>query len=376
MWNFGKLLESIEDLVFKIITWIIFIPKTIYKVLLHWEWAPGYVKAELKAEEKERFDEYISPVFLFLAVAILPAAIVSTIDEMGVEIEGNIEGVVHEKQTFRATSDPLTNSLSETYYFSWTFDDETTLIDTVQQKSSVIYNTMEYTWDSIGIYTPYLIVSTDDNPTVYSTLHYITIYNDESEFTGTVPEEAQMNIEEFLNSPEIKLYALGFLVFPLLFTLPLILFRGRVMSYKYLKPNFYLQCLFFSPFILGFWIIVLSGIFLEQSNVIMLLSFFLFLLLTGWFIRVQVNFIAQERKISKLWAFIIFSLTSLFVISVITTLLFIYDHRLLIAQIFGYLIVGSMFIPFLVRLFHYIRAKVRPKKQQVVSQTEEKTNPE
>jgi hypothetical protein len=83
-------LEEIENLAYKILLWIIFIPKTIVQITLNPGWVPEYVRAELK-QEKSPFDEYMSPVILLLVVSLIPAVIYQYLPTFGVMVTKHVE---------------------------------------------------------------------------------------------------------------------------------------------------------------------------------------------------------------------------------------------------------------------------------------------
>ena len=73
--DFGKLFQSIEDAVYEIIVWILLLPKTLFRSMFRPRWAIQYVHEELSKKPEDRFDEFLSPVLLWLIVAVLPLTI-------------------------------------------------------------------------------------------------------------------------------------------------------------------------------------------------------------------------------------------------------------------------------------------------------------
>ncbi|QBA64792.1 hypothetical protein [Muriicola soli] len=63
--NIVNIIEGIERLVVSLLFWLIFIPKTLFKVVSNPKWVEGYVTRELKAET-DRFQNYMSPIILYL----------------------------------------------------------------------------------------------------------------------------------------------------------------------------------------------------------------------------------------------------------------------------------------------------------------------
>jgi hypothetical protein len=71
--RFVNLVESIEKLAYKLLIWIILIPKTIIKIILNPGFASDYIRDELANDRESPFDEYMSPMLLYLGVTLLPA---------------------------------------------------------------------------------------------------------------------------------------------------------------------------------------------------------------------------------------------------------------------------------------------------------------
>jgi hypothetical protein len=76
-----KLLQSIEELIYEVALWVVFIPKTFAKVVLRPGWCHSHVLAELNKDPKQRFDAYMSPVLFWIVVGIIPHLFV--IDYLG-----------------------------------------------------------------------------------------------------------------------------------------------------------------------------------------------------------------------------------------------------------------------------------------------------
>lgn len=70
--DFMKLFQSLENAVYEIVTWAIFLPKTLFFTVFKPARMMEYVNEEWKKEEKERFDDFLSPVILWLLVVVIP----------------------------------------------------------------------------------------------------------------------------------------------------------------------------------------------------------------------------------------------------------------------------------------------------------------
>lgn len=67
--NILSILKGIENLATELLLWIVYIPKTLFKVIKDPFWVRKYVNAELEKEHK--FTEYMSPIMLYLATSVI-----------------------------------------------------------------------------------------------------------------------------------------------------------------------------------------------------------------------------------------------------------------------------------------------------------------
>lgn len=86
MRNITDFLDEIERLAYKILLWVLLLPKTLLKIIFEPNWVPGYVKEELSGDTKQAFDNYMSPVVLFLIVTVIPAILISFAPTMGMSV--------------------------------------------------------------------------------------------------------------------------------------------------------------------------------------------------------------------------------------------------------------------------------------------------
>ncbi|MCK6581787.1 MAG: hypothetical protein L6Q49_01670 [Anaerolineales bacterium] len=70
--DFAKLLKSVEDAVYEVMVWLLLLPKTLIRATFRPRWAMKYIDEEWEKKPDERFDEYLSPVMLWLLSAVLP----------------------------------------------------------------------------------------------------------------------------------------------------------------------------------------------------------------------------------------------------------------------------------------------------------------
>ena len=73
--DFIKLIQSLQELVFEMVVWVLLLPKTFFRALLRPDLMVKYVNSELQKEPEKQFDDYISPVLFYLMLAVIPAAL-------------------------------------------------------------------------------------------------------------------------------------------------------------------------------------------------------------------------------------------------------------------------------------------------------------
>jgi len=67
-----KLIESVEELLYRIALWIVLLPRTLFFVVLKPNQIYPYVAAELEKEPERRFEEFMSPVLFWVLAALIP----------------------------------------------------------------------------------------------------------------------------------------------------------------------------------------------------------------------------------------------------------------------------------------------------------------
>jgi hypothetical protein len=67
-----KIIESIEELLYRIALWIVLLPRTLWFIVSRPHQIYPYVAAELEKEPEKRFEAYLSPVLLWVLAALIP----------------------------------------------------------------------------------------------------------------------------------------------------------------------------------------------------------------------------------------------------------------------------------------------------------------
>jgi len=346
-------LEEIEKLAYKLLLWVILIPKTIAKIVINPRWAAGYIKEELKEDSASPFDEYISPIVLLLAVALLPAIVVNFLPKFGMTVinphDGFIEGrfvQVEVESIFKSYSynahtefswdltkiqiDELGNYSYLSVYDEFHSDyDGTAFFQYIDQNRIKDAFSVEFTepgeyylsvfasrfhperrYQPIESQYAEISILVPENPDeqIWVSKYDSTTFASDNFYVGTEASPGEGRATTEIVGEELKdeaniLLALALMLPPLLFALATKLFTQHSISETALKESFYTQCYYFSPLSLAIWATyyanyyVTTDIFFyagEQiSRFIMFIPLGLALL---WFIIVEINAIALERE--------------------------------------------------------------------------------
>lgn len=343
-------LSQIETIIYKVLIWLILIPKTLIQVILKPGWAPEYIKKELD-EGKSRFDEYFPPVLLLLVIALIPFVFWGFLPDYGIKISSpSIENPTPNRTLdFTAQIDLISTSTEGFVTVFWRveqeyFDGQTYSYPSIrltrrtnnpaeisENEYSYFYRVDNNTLQDVYTYT--FPVSGGDFWVVAEAYkadpdgNLIEIYT--NEVYVYVPANSQENVEisafnrgtsagafnldnfiKGLQSETTIFLALGLLIPPLLFALASKLFSGQTLSEDLLKETFYVQCYYFSPIAFLFWATRYAVRFATPDvfgfyNAGVLFIFVPLILAVFWFVSVQTYAIARERNIRGWQAFLI-----------------------------------------------------------------------
>lgn len=67
---FIGIIQSLQDFIFEILAWIVFLPKTLLQAIFKPRQAVQYVNEETGKAPEQQYDEYLHPAFFFLAAII------------------------------------------------------------------------------------------------------------------------------------------------------------------------------------------------------------------------------------------------------------------------------------------------------------------
>lgn len=74
--DFSKTLKSVEDAVYEVMIWVLLLPKTFWLAMTRPQRAMDYIAEEWEKKSEERFDEYLSPVLLWLMITVIPFSLI------------------------------------------------------------------------------------------------------------------------------------------------------------------------------------------------------------------------------------------------------------------------------------------------------------
>lgn len=338
-------LEGFEKLAYQLLIWFIMIPKTLLKIIIDPGWVPGYVRKELDDKEIARFDDYFSPVILFLFVSLVPYVVLQTFRIPGINIEGPTQGNVGSTYEFKSTADFIwdnpeeytltwsiwdasrANSLpseSPNFTYPWS-DDKTQDVFRVNfqlipdQASTWTYdfsqNVYTIALPTTGLFWIQLSMSNNvGEGYIYQHPMYLveagilvdsTSQNFDTESTKTGARAG--DVGKALQGENSLIAAFVFLSLPLAFTLLTGGLRQGGISGTGLKQAFYMQCYYFSPLFLAYYIDELTYWYFyipaypPHRNLSDFTSLIILAMLI-WFVVAEILFVMKERKARPLLA--------------------------------------------------------------------------
>ena len=352
-----SVLQDIEKLIYKVLLWIILIPKTIVKVTLHPGWARDYISQELNPaqkpdEEHAPFDEYMSPVLLLLVVALIPALVFNFLPTFGTTISSSADEKPTNDRTlvFEALTDFKSASTEMDYSHTWTVEKVQAdgsyteiyredhfpgsainfieLVDnnTVKDRFQYTFPELESGEYYINVYpVKYYYVSQQNTPVleIYKAFLKVTVpFKSEDQLVisndsakSLTAKGANVGIEDIvaqIQKENTIFLALALMIPPLLFTLAAKLFMGKPLGETSLKESFYAQCYYFSPLSLAIWATYYAYYFFTADayfyvgNGVSLPILLAPPVLTAlWFFWVETQVIAAERKVYGIKPFMI-----------------------------------------------------------------------
>ena len=357
------LIQDIEKLIFKVVLWIVLIPKTLVAIVLHPTGMAQYVKSELN-EGESRFDEHMSPVILLLIVALIPAvAALYLLPTFGATITSpSQENPTAERYLFFESQTAVKSTRSDAEYrHTWSVikagakgesgatlhtESHLTPKEEAGQDNASAKDNFRYNFEEGGEY--YVTVAVESvNPSnkklpalesYYASLlvvipvkldEPVSIPNTSTTTLGIASDDSGTksaastsssssdartidSLTSQIQKEKTIFLALALMLPPLLFALAEKLFMGESIGEMNLKENFYIQCYFFAPLSLAIWSTYLSRYFftsdayfyVKENTALQILL--LPLILTGlWFIRTEVKSIQFVRQTTTARAIII-----------------------------------------------------------------------
>lgn len=353
-----SVLQDIEKLIYKVLLWIILIPKTIVQITLHPSWVREYVGRELNPgqkpeEEHAPFDEYMSPVILLLVVALIPALVFNSLPAFGATMSSSADAKPTTDRTlvFEALTHFKSAATDMSYAHTWTVekvqadgsyveiyrenhypDSEKNFLEQID--SSTVKDRFQYTFPSlesgeyyINVYPLKYYPFRQDTPVVeiYRAFlkatvplkadEQVVISSDSAKSITTQGAAAGIeNIVDQIQKENTLFLALALMIPPLLFTLAAKLFMGKPIGETSLKESFYAQCYYFSPLSLAIWATYYAYFFFTADayfyigHVISLPILLAPPVLTAlWFFWAETQAIAVERNVKGIKPFLFVS---------------------------------------------------------------------
>jgi len=300
MANLIDIFESIEQFAYKLLTWIIFLPRTLAKIIVDSDWVPGYISTELREKDRNRFDDYFPPVMLILLVSVAPFIYFAYFAVTpSVTISAPAAAHVREDVIFIASVEFISDV--SPYRFEWKDDSLKPLpVNYSVEDGSIVWTA----WDTRGYKYIYVLASNPKGEQVWgrAVVYIGEVDEDLSSFAETStpappPSAPQADLAESLKKTDTFLLGLLFLGMPLVFALAVEALREKPLTAEGIKRSFYIQCYYFAPLYFIFWIgLVAPEYFMTPSEKLLkgtILGMFFYFL--GWLVYQETRLIAAER---------------------------------------------------------------------------------
>lgn len=92
--DFMKLLKSFEELVFEALTWLILLPRTLMRIVLHPLCMTHYAAAEIARDDEARFDDALSPPLLLILCVLIAHLIDLALPAQPIDGAGSLASVI------------------------------------------------------------------------------------------------------------------------------------------------------------------------------------------------------------------------------------------------------------------------------------------
>lgn len=404
MYSFLNFIEVIENLVLQVLIWIIFLPKTLFKVLWNPSWVPKFVESELSKKEN-RFSEHVSPVILLTIVAlglfgsyeILGGKLLSSRDA---SIQGPKTTQTGKKTIFFAQ--PRFMFYGEQYAEIWSVIDsnyeheyrlirykETNRIDSkkfidgnnnkagitkkveidIQRDFSFTTpSQLEYIWREPGHYYIFVHFYNDYFDQSFNTQRFEVLVTESNETVYVFPEFESNTFDQlqdsiFTNRDRAFAATLAALMLPFWYSIVIEVLKRKHITRKTLLRSIYIQCMFATPLVLAFLMVFLSIVvflpsaepFLSKSKFGWLtfdtnLSFILFTstmyigcAVLTWYIVTESQYIDQELTRPRSTVSFLFA-AALLVFPVSILFIYLFSNIQLISFTFYNIMSGALLL--------------------------------
>lgn len=302
--NITEIIEGIEKFAYEVLIWVLLIPKTLVNIILNPAWVPEYVASELNDKTDDRFDSYLSPVILILITTLLPIAYVMSVPFPGAAISGPAEAQVH--QPVRFVVDAGFVNKTQSYHYEWTADEQS--LQT--HDGSELTNYVVFTWDQPGEKQVHLQTDNRQGES-HESRFKVNILDENQLFTASLEDGSYGNNRstelDFMNSlqePRGLYITFLFLTMPMLFALALDRLRRVPFSRRSFMHSFYIQCYYFSPVNLSFWLLLLGvAYFLDPKKevLLVLVPVITVVILLVWLFVNETRLVMKEKNVNVIW---------------------------------------------------------------------------
>lgn len=336
--NIRDLLDNIENMIFQMLSWLVLVPKELFAIVASPSLVPERIQHALNRSNDDDpgtspFDKGLSPIFLYLIVAVLPYWALEQI-EVKLNLHGPSSVTVEEHYELGFDTSELKPYAGESIRV--VLRQNGAIIDARDEQAFLGFGTLTVpvTAERPGVARFDLVakvngtqVSDDKWLVEVRAKETLTSSNTSDakhrETTGTVVREelsqdlapaidvtlgdeidqlgdhtaTPNDLVAYVKSDRFVYTAIGLLVVPLLLAIVMLVHARKPMTQSNLRPIFYVQCAFFSPMVIGVYIAAGMSSLLPHEPLLIGLAWWVFAITALWFAITQVNYIAESLSI-------------------------------------------------------------------------------
>jgi len=296
------LLDGIESAIFQLLSWLILIPTALLHIITQPMQQPERIQAELNPDNSLPFDRGISPIYLFLLVGVIPIWGMEQ-GQVSISLSGPQKAVAHQSIDLLIDPTGLKGFAEKGVDLVLQHDGNEVWRDF--KNESELQQPFEHSYTLDESESAYFVIQAEyEGHTLASNSHRVSIdvpdegdTADKSANTASPSVKADISLEEFIQSQRFFWLSLLILLIPLLLSVIMVLHQKAPLSRSCLRPVFYVQCAYFSPWLLSLYAMIGAGQVLVHETELITVAVIVFAAFSLWLAVVEVRYIALALNI-------------------------------------------------------------------------------